>query len=432
MADLHIPVSSRILIGVSGGADSMVLLKVLHELGYSITAAHVNFQLRGQDSDDDASFVKNWCDSHHIPYLELLADTKEYAATHKLNTQSAAREIRYNWWKTLVDEKNFDHVATAHHHNDRIESFFLNLLRGTGMKGLTSIPVQRDFYIRPLIHVTRSEIEIFAVEQQIPFRTDRSNDSDDYLRNRIRHHLIPTLQELNPNIDSVMAQVFQRNSLEWAAWEFAFHQWEQINVIEKNGSFELKAEKAEHAFLFKWLEERGMPWYLVHDYIMAPQQESGKVLEYEENRLSRTKNGFYFEKIEDIPSILIPAPGTWKINDHDISIELVSIEEFKPSDDPWTEYADLSEINWPLEIRGIQPGDLFQPIGMLGKSKKIQDYLVDLKLEQHEKNNIRILKSKEQVLWIVGKRLDERIKIKPGIKEIYKLQLRRAGKKQTL
>ena len=116
-------------------------------------------------------------------------------------------------------------------------------------------------------------------------------------------------------------------------------------------------------------------------------------------------NGFYFEKIEDIPSILIPAPGTWKVNDHEMSIELVSIEEFKPGDDPWTEYADLSDINWPLEIRGIQPGDHFQPIGMLGKNKKIQDYLVDLKLEQYEKNNIMVLKSKEQVLWLVGKRL---------------------------
>jgi tRNA(Ile)-lysidine synthase len=361
--------------------------------------------LRGKDSEDDASFVKNWCVSHNIPYIEHKVDTKQYAVDHKLNTQSAAREIRYNWWKTLVDNKNFDHVATAHHQNDRIESFFLNLLRGTGMKGLTSIPVQRDFYIRPLMNVTRSEIETFASEHQIPFRTDRSNESDDYMRNRIRHHLIPMLMELNGNFESVMAQVLQRNGLEWAAWEFAFHQWEQINVIEKTGSYDLKASKPEQSFLFKWLEYGG-------------------------NRLSRTISGFYFEKNKNTASILIPEPGTWQSEDDEFSIELVSIEEYKPGDDPWTEYADLSAIHWPLEIRGIQPGDHFQPIGMLGKSKKIQDYLVDLKLEQHEKNNVKILKSNDQVLWLVGKRLDDRIKVKSGIKEIYKLQFRPGGKKQ--
>ena len=424
LADLQIPMTSRILIGVSGGVDSMVLMKVMHELGYPVTAAHVNFQLRGKDSEDDASFVRNCCKSHNVSYLELVADTKQYAASHKLNTQSAAREIRYDWWKTLVDKENFDYVATAHHHNDRIESFFLNLLRGTGMKGLTGIPAKRDFYIRPLIYVTRPEIESFASEHQIPFRTDRSNDSDDYQRNRIRHHLVPMLLELNPNFDSVMAQVFQRNAIEWAAWDFAFHQWEQKNVIEKNGSYELIAEKPEQAYLFKWLEERGMPWSLVYDYISATHHDSGKLLEYEDNRLSRTASGYYFEKIEDIPSVMIHNPGTWKVGDNDLSIELVSRDEFKPGDDPWTEYADLSKIKWPLEIRGIQPGDHFQPIGMSGKSKKIQDYLVDLKLEQHEKNKVMILKSQEQVLWLVGKRLDERIKVTPDVKEIYKLHFK--------
>jgi len=416
--------SSRVLVGVSSGVDSMVLLMAMQELAYSPTAAHVNFQLRGKESDDDASHVKKWCFEHNVPYLEYVANTKQYAALQKLNTQSAAREIRYNWWKTLVETGPFDVVATAHHRDDSIETLFLNLLRGTGMKGLRGIPAQRGYFIRPMIDVSRAEIESFASDHNVSFRTDRSNESDDYQRNRIRHHLIPLLHELNQDLDSVMKHALVRMGLEWKAWDFAYQHWQQNNAIQIDGDYDLKAEKPEQSFLLRWLEEKGLPWSLAHDFILSSLSASGKVLDYGGYRLSRTEAGFYFEKIEIVPSVLIPEPGSFQIGDSELSIELVSFQEFVINTDPWIEYADLGNIKWPLELRLAMPGDHFQPLGMMGKGKKIQDYLVDLKLDHYEKNNIRVLKSPDQILWLVGKRLDERIKVKPGAKEIYRLRYR--------
>ncbi len=424
MADLNVMPSSRLLVGVSGGVDSMVLVMVMHELSYSLTAAHVNFQLRGKESDDDASLVKKWCSDHHVSYLENVTNAKQYAVLHKLNTQSAAREIRYNWWETLVETGTFDFVATAHHRDDNIETLFLNLLRGTGLKGLRGIPAQRDYFIRPMIDVSRVEIESFASNYDIPFRSDSSNESDDYQRNRIRHHLIPLLHDLNPDFDSVMKHALRRMEIEWKAWDFAYQLWQKNNAIQKNGGYDLKPEKPEQSFLLRWLEEKGIPWSLTYDFISSPQSDSGKVLDYRGYRLSRTAAGFYFEKIEVVPSVLIPEPGSFQIGDNELSIELVSSQEFIVNTDPWIEYADLSKITWPLELRPVMAGDHFQPLGMMGKSKKIQDYLVDLKLDHYEKKHVRVLKSPDQILWLVGKRLDERIKVKPGAIAIYRLRYR--------
>jgi tRNA(Ile)-lysidine synthase len=426
LTDLNVVPSSRILIGVSGGVDSMVLLMALKELGYPVTACHVNFQLRGQDSDDDASFVEKWCKNNLIDYVEHVVNTKDYVAIHRLNTQSAAREIRYDLWDKLMDSSGYDFMATAHHRDDRIETLFLNLLRGTGIKGLRGIPVQRDYFIRPMIDIPRSQIESFSRENNIPFRTDISNESDDYQRNRIRHHLIPLLNDLNPNLDSVMSHSLRRINLEWNAWEASYQNWIEKNVIEYGESFDLNASRQEFAFLLKWLEERNIPWSLANDFISSDLAESSKILEHGGYRLSRTRIGFHFEIIENFSSIIISSPGIFQFDNGEISIEQVPFEEFSSHSDPFTEYADLTEVRWPLELRAIQAGDKFQPIGMKGQTKKLQDYLVDLKLEFHQKKQIRILASSDQILWIIGKRLDERVKVKPDSKEIFRLRFRKS------
>ncbi len=422
LTDLKVSPSHSILVGVSGGADSMVLLSVLMELGYSPTAAHVNFQLRGQASDDDAALVREWCSERNVKYYELASNTKEYAASHHLNVQSAAREIRYDWWKDLIRTGSFDFVATAHHKDDSIETIFLNLLRGTGIKGLTGIPLQRDFFIRPLITVSRAEIESYASSYHVPFRNDSSNDADDYQRNRIRHHLIPLLKELNPNFDSVMSHDMNRIGLEWKAWENAYQSWQQKSITRHDDDYSIKVEQPEHAFLLKWLEEHEFPWNLALDFITSHNADGGKILEYNMYQLSRTAAGFYFKKIEKVSSVIIPEPGSYQIEGKVLTIEMVSLKEFQISTDPWIQFADLENIKWPLTLSTVMPGDHFQPFGMNGQRKKVQDYLVDLKLDQHEKDQVRILKSADHILWLTGMRLDERIKVKPDSKKIYRLK----------
>lgn len=402
----------------------MVLLSVLKALDYNPTATHVNFQLRDNESDEDASLVRTWCADQNVPYLEYVADTKQYAAIHKLNTQSAAREIRYNWWKQLVEKESYDWVATAHHQDDHIETFFLNLLRGTGIKGLRGIPAQRDYFIRPMIDIPRKEVEEFALAFNVAFRTDRSNDSDDYQRNRIRHHLIPMLRELSPDLNAVMMTEKKRIELEWIAWDNAYQAWQKNNLIPDGEGFNIKVEPEEHAFLAKWLEEKNIPWSLAYDFISSSQADTGKVMAHDQFRLSRTSEGFHFETVELFQPLALESPGIYQVGNHILTLEVMSVNAYSKDKEPDIEFADLQHISWPLELTAVRPGDHFQPIGMNGKSKKIQDYLVDLKLEQHEKNKVKVLRSKEHIIWLVGHRLDERVKLNPETKEIFRLSFK--------
>ncbi|MGB3077453.1 MAG: tRNA lysidine(34) synthetase TilS, partial [Saprospiraceae bacterium] len=366
LGDLGIKPASRLLVGVSGGVDSMVLLAIMKELNFNPTAAHVNFQLRDKESDEDASLVRSWCREQNIPYLEYVADTKQYAAIHKLNTQSAARDIRYDWWKELVKNESFDWVATAHHQDDSMETFFLNLLRGTGIKGLRGIPVRRDYFIRPMIDISRNEIESFAKTYHIPHRTDRSNDSDDYQRNRIRHHLIPQLLELNPDFNAVMMSEKKRIELEWEAWDDTYQTWQRNNLLPDAGGWNIKVEPSGYAFLLRWLEEKSFPWSLSYDFITSSLADSGKVLIHDPFRLSRTSDGFYFETTELFHPVLIDSPGIFKIGNHELTIEVIPGNMFSIDSDPDIEFADLHNVTWPLEVTSIVVGDYFQPIGMHG------------------------------------------------------------------
>ncbi|MEP6647556.1 MAG: tRNA lysidine(34) synthetase TilS [Saprospiraceae bacterium] len=413
--------SARLLVCVSGGLDSMVLISNLKEMNLPITAAHVNFQLRGQDSDCDAELVRDWCSDHDVSYMELVVDTKRYAEIHKLNIQSAAREIRYDWWQKLFENDDYKFVITAHHHDDSIETFFINILRGTGIKGLQGIPFNRDHFIRPMIDISRNEIEAFAKDFNIPFRTDMSNESDVYQRNRIRHHLIPLLREINPHLNAVMLQETKRIGIELAAWNTSYQNWQKNSVFTETDGIKIMDEPVAIAFLLRWLEENGFPWQLSYDFVNSTNQDGSKELMNDKSRLSKTSDGYFLSPITGQDTIEINSTGTYPIGIHELKVELISISNFVKSDDPFVEYADLENIKWPLQVTPIKPGDYFQPIGMDGKSKKIQDYMVDLKLEPHEKRTLRLLKSGDQTLWIMGRRLDERIRITENSKEIFKL-----------
>ena len=403
----------------------MVLLAVLKDLEYTVTASHVNFQLRGIESDGDALFVKTWCSDNDIPLIELNADTKKYADEKKLNIQSAAREIRYNWWQDLVKKGDYDFVATAHHRDDAIETVFINLLRGTGIKGLTGIPVKRDYFIRPLIEVSRADIEDFAAHHNIPFRTDSSNETDDYHRNRIRHHLIPFVKEFIAGPETFMEQTLHRIRAEWDTWEYYYKEWLNAHVIPSGENYSIQVSSKDHAFLLKWLEEKSIPWPLAYDYVKAPSAETGKVLNYGDFQLSRTSDGFYLEKNDPVASVSIDKPGIYDLEFGEFLMIEVDDGEFEINNDPFTEYINPEAIQWPIQIRNVEPGDSFQPLGMEGKTKKLQDLLVDLKLENFEKRQTKVLTSGGKIVWVIGIRLDERFKVLNQHQQAYKLKFRR-------
>lgn len=423
LAGCGVTKASRILVGVSGGVDSMVLLYVLHQNGFNVTAAHVNFNLRGAESDNDALFVSKWCLDKGIPNLELSRDTKTYAEANKLNTQSAARILRYDWWEYLVQSLGFEFVATGHHLDDTIETLFLNLFRGTGLKGLRGIPPSRDVYIRPLLDCSRSAIESYASAFDIPFRTDASNFSDHYQRNRLRHHLIPLLEEFYPGFHSSMQHTLLRINVEWDDWDTTYKDWISSNIKLWQDGFLIEGHQLRKAFLLRWLEEKGIPWMLASDFLNAPEQETGQILRYENSALSRTREGYYFAETLPAADFFIHKPGQHSIGNYILTIDEIPIDAFLQDKDPWTAYMNSEVVRWPLHIRSVHPGDHFQPFGMKGKSKKIQDLFVDLKLERFEKERQLLLANHDHIIWVVGLRLDERAKVTPGTNQIFKVKM---------
>lgn len=413
---------SRMLIGVSGGVDSMVLLHVLYNLGYAIAVSHVNFQLRAEDSDMDAALVRHWCSEHKVEYYEHAVNTKEYAETNRMNIQSAAREIRYNIWEDL-QKKGFDAVITAHHKNDNMETFFINLFRGTGIKGLAGIPSKRGLFVRPMLEVSRSMIEEYALQNNIPFRTDLSNLTDAYLRNHIRHHMIPLLREYASDPENLLSNTLPRIRLEWEAWEYSFKRWESDQVVEINGAYMLNATVEEHPFLLRWLEEKGLPWPLAHDYIKSNSSNKGNVLEHNSYILSRTKDGFHLDQKQNPTLLKIYAEGKYSFGQKVFSIERITKENFSITSDKNIEFISADIVHWPLTIRPVSHGDYFQPFGMNGQTKKLQDFLVDHHLDYYEKRNTLVLTSDENIIWVIGMRLDERARVTVDNGEVYRLKI---------
>lgn len=420
---MGIPAGAPILAGVSGGLDSMSLLFILHQLGYAVTAAHVNFNLRGSASINDALFIKQWCLDQNIPYLELSTDTKAYAAEMHVNTQTAARQIRYAWWEQVASDQSLDYIATAHHLDDSLETLFLNLLRGTGIKGMLGIPARRDKYIRPLLDCTRQQIEAFALAYSIPYRTDESNQEDTYQRNKLRHHLIPLLKDLNPDFYAVMEHNLHRMRIEWESWEEAYGLWQEQNVKPHQDGFQIQ-EHTQKGFFLRWLEERGFPWQLSFDYLSSVGKDKHHVLQHDRYKLSRTHHGYFFEEPQPATQIIIPHPGHYDLGHFSFSILPVEPSSVTFSKDPEVEFINSQAVQWPLHLRSVKPGDHFQPFGMNGKSRKLQDLMVDLKMDHYAKERVMLLCNAHHILWVTGIRLDERARIQTGDTIIYKVEMR--------
>ena len=269
----------KLLLAISGGIDSMVLLHIFHELKYDITVAHCNFSLRDAENDADEDFVKTTCEALKIPFHIQRFDTKQFASDYKLSIQLAARKLRYDWFLELLSEKKLDYVLTAHHLDDEIETFLINLTRGTGLEGLTGIPEKNENVIRPLLKFSREQIEIFAKENNIKWREDSSNSSNKYLRNKLRHDVVPILKELNPSFmhsfQNTLNNLKQSQSLVDDASRIVY---KKVVLEEENQKkidlSELIQLKNYQAYLYQWLKPLGFTaWDDIYDLVHA---QSGK------------------------------------------------------------------------------------------------------------------------------------------------------------
>lgn len=423
MKEWQITPSSPLLAGVSGGVDSMVLLHTLKMLGYQVTAAHVNYHLRGEESNKDERLVRDWCEQQDIPVLVKDVEPEAYE-TSGMSIQMIARNIRYQWWDSLLNEGPYAFLVTAHHHDDNIETLLMHLLRGSGLKGLKGIPAKRDRIIRPLLSCRKQSLAEHANAFQIPFRNDSSNDRDDYLRNRIRHHLIPAINSLFPETSDPLGASLKRLQLEWVSWNDAYEQWKTNNISEQYGRQTVHANPEEYAFVLRWLEQQGFPYSLAADFVQAIPLQSGQSLSYKDHMLYRTHGGFELHPSSEEFPLEITNVGFYKAKGYDFFMEEVEKEAVIMDAYPYTEFVDANLVQWPLMIRKWEPGDTFQPIGMNGKSKKVQDLLVDAGIQLADKSHIRVLLSEHKIVWVLGLRLDHRFRIQPDTSRYFKLSYR--------
>ncbi len=415
----------KLLLAISGGLDSMVLTHLFQQLDYGFALAHCNFQLRGLESFEDQKFVQNYADESKIQIFITQFDTEAFAKDYKLSTQVAARELRYNWFYELLNDNNFDYLLTAHHADDNLETFLINLSRGTGIDGLTGIPVENEQVIRPLLLFTREEISDYAKENNIEWREDSSNASDKYLRNKIRHDLIPILKDINPNFLTAFQKT--QNYLQEAKGmveDASIMVYQQVaQEIGDEIHYDLKQLTRlpnYKSYLYQWLREFGFTaWEDIYNLVEA---QTGKMVLAKEFRLLKNRDFLILSTLnEDNATEYWIEQGQKEVN---IPLNIT----FTPTDDYFitentTIFVDENKLKFPLALRRWKEGDVFQPFGMQGNSKKVSKFFKDEKFSLLEKENAWLLISENQIVWIVGIRQDERFKIDNKTKNKLKIAL---------
>ena len=418
--------NKKLLLATSGGIDSMVMLHLFQQLEYEIAIAHCNFQLRGVESFEDQNFIQDYAAANDVFVFITQFDTKAFAEDYKLSTQVAARELRYNWFYELLDTEQYDYILTAHHADDNLETFLINLSRGTGLEGLTGIPKQNENVVRPLLAFTQQELEEYAKFNEIKWREDSSNASDKYLRNKIRHHLVPMLRELNPNFLSsfTTTQKYLQEASEMVE-DAAIMIYQQVASQDgENISYDLKKLMKlpnYNSYLYQWLKEFGFTaWDDIYDLV---QSQSGKFVVSPEYRLLKDRDSlilspinFATEKLEHYID-----KGQKEVN-IPLKISFSEQDEMGITSNK-TIFVDSEKLHYPLVLRLWNEGDLFKPFGMNGKSKKLSKFFKDEKLSLLEKENTWLLCSNNAIVWVVGLRQDERFKIENSTKNILKIQL---------
>lgn len=415
----------KLLLAVSGGLDSMVMLALFKELKYDIAIAHCNFNLREEESDEDQQLVVQYAYEHNIPFFVTRFDTVIFAKKQQLSIQLAARELRYAWFYKLQEEQHLDYIVTAHHADDIIETFLINLIRGTGLEGLTGIPKQNGIIVRPLLPFSREEIEAYALQRDIKWREDSSNASDKYMRNKLRHHVVPVLKSLNINFKTSFQQTLSNIQASQLMVEdattFAYQQLakkigEQIYFdVEK-----IKQLSDSSAYLYQMLKSYEFTSWRAINHILNSQ--SGKQIFSSTYRLLKDRTHLILEKKKEINRNEYCIQENLGIN-YPIVIETEVVTNVTERENPLVIFVDKEKLKFPLILRKWKEGDYFCPIGMKGQRKKLSKYFKDEKLSLVEKEKSWLLCSENQIVWVIGKRQDERFKINETTLVIYKIKI---------
>jgi tRNA(Ile)-lysidine synthase len=432
--DLPFLNGSRLLLAVSGGLDSIVMCNLCDKLELDMALAHCNFNLRGAESDKDERLVMQLGEEKEIEVFIQHFETERYAKEQRLSTQMAARELRYAWFNELADQLNFDFILTAHHADDNLETFLINLSRGTGLDGLNGIPELNEKIVRPLLNYSRKDILNYAKAEKLIWREDGSNTSLKYLRNKIRHEVIPKLKETNPTF----LENFKRTQQHLRDVTVIVN--DRIDVVFENSCdvsaegirFDIeKLKKLDQpkAYLYQLLKGYGFTdWHGVYDLIDA---QSGKQIFSDNFCLLRDRNTLILTErsnlvseeffINEFQTKVETEIGILKISKFDeLSKKSTNIEDL--AHNAKCIYVDKDRLTFPLSIKKWEKGNFFYPLGMNGK-KKVSKFFKDEKLSMIEKDQVRLLYSEDEIVWIIGMRADDRFKVTKDTDHILKIEL---------
>jgi tRNA(Ile)-lysidine synthase len=429
----------KLLIAVSGGVDSVVLCELCKQAGFNFSIAHCNFQLRGAESERDEKFVKELAAKYGVDVFIKRFYTGEYSVENKISIQEAARQLRYTWFRELKDacaienrEKKFPFLLTAHHANDNIETLLMNFFRGTGIAGMTGIPVKTDWIRRPLIDFYKKELVDFAFENKLEFVEDSSNACDKYTRNFLRNELIPKLSNIYPKIQENLSATIKRfNDIE-KLWELSVGEMKKKLCKVKGKEIHIPVKQLmmvdNRAFIYEIVKDYGFSEKQIDEVIKLSSSESGSYLDSPGSpyRIIRHRHWFIISPLstEEAVNIIIE-PGQEDINFSLGTLRIsksTQIDPDKIKSNNLTATLDLKNTIYPLLLRKWKTADYFYPLGMK-KKKKISRFLIDQKLSKTDKEKVWVIESNKKIIWVVGYRIDERFKLTEKTKEALQLTL---------
>lgn len=427
---LFVP-GQKILLALSGGIDSMVLLHLFEKAGIPYGVVHCNFKLRGLESDGDEKFVWEQASARGIPVYFQQFDTVEYAAINGISIEMAARELRYTFFEKVRIENGYDFIATAHHRDDLIETFFLNLSRKTGIHGLTGIKEKAGNIIRPLLFTGRAEIEAFCSQYDVPYREDSSNSEVFFQRNFIRHKIVPQFSALNPSFHKNMVSSIENLKAAESVYDY-FTEKEAGRVVDNNEEgIAIDVQKLNDSpfpflVLLEILKPYGFNSTVISEIFGSLDSESGKQFFSRTHRLIKDREKLYVVKVksEEDHLFYIEERDLELFEPFEMNIETIQRDKFRLVRDPHLAFLDRNRLEFPLLIRKWKQGDYFQPFGMQG-FKKVSDFFIDQKIPVHEKENTWILCSGKDIVWIIGYRIDNRFRIRDDTQTILKLEIRK-------
>jgi len=420
---------SKVIVGVSGGVDSVALLHILQRLGLECIVAHCNFHLRAEESDRDEQFVNDLTKQLGLPFYRIDFDTLKYAADNKISVEMAARELRYEWFESLAKKMDAQAIAVAHHLDDSIETLLMNLIRGTGLRGLTGISARNGLVIRPLLCCTREELFQYVAFHQLAYVEDSTNALNDYQRNKIRNQLLPLLEEINPSVRQTLYQSLERFAGTYKVYEEFIDSYKKLLIKDENGtiiidiSLILKLPDVT-TVLYEFLSPYGFNAQVVQQVVYHLNDTSGKKFYSSTYRLVKDRHNLILtrrtrnEKIsilidEGRDVITYPLPLTIDYSD-------VNNVEINKNKNVLTIDADL--VKFPLCLRKWEEGDAFVPFGMKGM-KKLSDFFIDNKFSLPDKENTWLLVSDEKIVWVVGHRADNRFRVTNETRKVIRISL---------